>query len=343
MPGDAHAVVRPAAGATSPVPDHDGRTGRPGRLVGPPAGRGPRRRPATPAHPVRARDLRPARGVRRGVLRCARRPGPRLVPAPARFWREAGAGSGEVHWLRRRPRGAHRAHHAAVGRICGPGHGQPWPGGQVEHRRDRRPGGRRAWPGELSRADPGHHLRRGLLLHPAVRRRGARRRDGRRAGRRRPGPDRGERRQPGRRAGPGCRGADDPGTGSGTGPGLPRGRPIPVRHPAGDHPGAGTALHRGTGVPRPERRPDPGRAGHPAAHRLRAPGPADQRRMPAQHWPDGWHLPTVDGVRRVQRDQCGQGHRRAPLQRARGPPDAHREPAQGPAPGLRAGPAAQPG
>ena len=112
------------------------------------------------------------------------------------------------------------------------------------------------------------------------------------------GKRRGHRRQPGRRARARLRRAAP-----GRGQRVPRGRPVPLRHPAGDHPRAALAVHRDPRVPRGERRAHRHRARHAALHRLRAARPPDHRHDAGQRRADGRHLPAVDRLRRLQRDQ----------------------------------------
>ena len=77
------------------------------------------------------------------------------------------------------------------------------------------------------------------------------------------------------------------------------------------------AVHRDPGVPGRERRARPAGAGHAPLHRLRAARPPDHGGDAGQRRADGRHLPAVDRVRGVQRDQRGrQGDRGLPLQRA---------------------------
>ncbi len=82
---------------------------------------------------------------------------------------------------------------------------------------------------------------------------------------------------------------------------------------------------------------DTGRPGaeHPAVRRLRAARPPHHRDDAGQHGADGHHVPAVDGVRRLQRDNGGQGHHRVPVQRpqraARPRRGTDQAPAQAPA------------
>ena len=211
----------------------------------------------------------PVRGVRRRVLRGGRRPDPRVVHHARR--RGERAGRGQVHRLRRRPGRAVRAHAAARARLRGARHGQPRPGRPLDDRGHAgRPGRHRR--GELPGHDPGHRLAGGLLLHPDVHRRGARRGRGAASSRAPDAHGRGHRRQPGRRARARLRRAAP-----GRGQRVPRGRAVPLRHPAGDHPRAALAVHRDPGVPGGERRAHRHRAEHAALRRLRAARPPDHR------------------------------------------------------------------
>jgi len=307
------------------------------------AGRGPRRGARADPDPVRGRHVRAGRGVRRRVLRRGRRPHQGVVPAARRCIANRGTGHrgigyrgtghrgadrGQVHRLRRRAGAPGRARPAARARLRAAGDGHPGPGRTVEHRRHRRPRGRVArGPGEFQRDDQGHRPARGLLLHPPAHRRGAGGRDGLRADRRRAGG--GDRDEPGRRARAGGRRA-----GPGTGRGVPRRRPVPVRHPARHHAGPARPLHRGTRVPGPPAGPGPGGAGHAAVRGLRAAGPPDHRAVPAVGGADGRDLPAVHGVRRVQRDRRGQGDLDPPVHRPRRADGTRGAPAQAPA-GVR--------
>ena len=169
-------------------------------------------------------------------------------------------------------------------------------GRRVEGRAHARSRRRLLRPRAPGRADARRARPRDVLLPPAVRRRGAGRRDGRRApaGRRR--PDRGVRRVAGRRpvAGGGRAGA-------GARPPLPRRHPVPLRHRARDHARARRAVHGARRLPGAAHRPRGRRRAHPAVHRQRAAGTAHP--LPDAHLvrPDGHDLPAVDGVRRLQR------------------------------------------
>ena len=198
--------------------------------------------PAPADRQARAGHLPAGRGVRRRVLRRGRRPDQGVVPAAAGG--HAGhADDRQVHRLRRRARRPGRACPAARARLRAVRHGQPRAGGPLVLRRHR---GWRRGAGELAGHDPRDRQPGHVLLHADVHRRGAG--GGRGAGPVRRGEGRRQRPEPGRRARAG-RG----GPARGRGVAVPRRRPVPVRHPAGDHAGAARAVHRGAGVPGPER------------------------------------------------------------------------------------------